>query len=56
MLYTINMGHYKESSQEKEESNNDEKPFNCTGCGSSLGKYDEKCPNCERLNPNYVLR
>jgi len=34
----------------------DEKQFKCSGCGTLLGKYDEKCPNCERLNPNYVLR
>ena len=35
---------------------NEEKPFVCTGCKTPLGKYDEKCPHCERLNPNYVLR
>lgn len=46
----------KESSTENKESKNDEKLFNCTGCGSPLDKYDESCPNCERLNPNYVLR
>ncbi len=50
------MDYSKESSTEKEESKNDEQSFSCTGCGSSLGKYDKRCPNCERLNPNYVLR
>jgi len=52
----LDMEHNKEESTEKKESKNDEKPFNCTGCGSPLGKYDESCTNCERLNPNYVLR
>ncbi len=52
----FNMEHNKESSTEKKESKNDEKPFVCTGCGCPLGKYDETCINCERLNPNYVLR
>jgi rubrerythrin len=50
------MENNKEASTEKKESNNNETPFNCTGCGSPLGKFDENCPNCERLNPNYVLR
>ena len=50
------MEYNEESSTKKKESKDDEKPFNCTGCGSSLGKYDESCPNCERSNPNYVLR
>jgi hypothetical protein len=35
---------------------NKEKPFQCSGCKAPLDKYDEKCPNCERLNPNYYLR
>lgn len=34
----------------------EDKPYKCTGCKTPLGKYDEKCPYCERLNPNYVLR
>ncbi|MCK5409852.1 MAG: hypothetical protein KAJ30_06265 [Candidatus Heimdallarchaeota archaeon] len=50
------MEYNKESSTEKKESKNYEKQFNCTGCGSPLGKYDETCINCERINPNYVLR
>lgn len=36
-------------------SRKDKKKFKCSGCGTSLGKYDEKCSNCERLNPNYIL-
>ena len=50
------MEYNRESSKKKKESKNGDKLFNCTGCGSPLGKYDEHCPNCERLNPNYVLR
>ena len=34
----------------------DEKPFSCSGCGKPLGKLDEYCSNCERINPNYILR
>lgn len=33
-----------------------EKPFKCSGCSTPLDRYDEKCPNCERLNPNYFLK
>ncbi len=42
-------------SRKNEFSKKDEKQFRCSGCGALLGKYDEKCPNCERLNPNYIL-
>ena len=44
------------TSRKDEISRKNEKQFKCSGCGTSLGKYDEKCPNCERLNPNYALR
>ena len=30
--------------------------FKCSGCGLPMSKYDEKCPNCERLNPDYIYR
>ena len=50
------MEYGKDKVPEKEASENDDKPFNCTGCGFPMGKFDEKCTNCERLNPNYVLR
>ena len=33
-----------------------EKPFKCSGCKTPLDKFEERCPNCERLNPNYYLR
>ena len=38
------------------EDEKEEKPFRCSGCGTPLGKLDETCPNCERTNPNYILR
>ena len=33
----------------------EEKPFKCSGCGTPLDKTDEICPNCERINPHYIL-
>ena len=42
-------------SNKKEISKKEEKQFKCSGCGTPLGKFDERCPNCERLNPNYIL-
>ncbi|MBY9000285.1 MAG: hypothetical protein KGD64_05180 [Candidatus Heimdallarchaeota archaeon] len=50
------MKEHDSSTYKEEKAKNEEKPFTCTGCGFPLGKYDEKCPNCERLNPNYILR
>ncbi|MHA1668797.1 MAG: hypothetical protein ACTSUR_09075 [Candidatus Heimdallarchaeaceae archaeon] len=43
---------FEEETKEKKE----EKPYLCTGCNTPLGKYDEKCPKCERTNPHYILR
>ncbi len=34
----------------------EEKLLKCTGCGTVLTKLDKNCPNCERLNPNYIYR
>ena len=49
--------HNNETSYNKNDQNkNKEKIFKCSGCGNLMSKYDEKCPNCERLNPNYILR
>jgi len=39
----------------KEEKRNEE-TYYCTGCGTKLTKYDERCPNCERKNPHYIYR
>jgi hypothetical protein len=47
---------FRDKDSEKFEKNKkEEKPFNCTGCETPLGKYDETCPNCERKNPKYLI-
>ncbi|MHA1302828.1 MAG: hypothetical protein ACTSQE_03545 [Candidatus Heimdallarchaeaceae archaeon] len=37
-------------------TNNLDKTFKCTGCNTPLSIYDERCPNCERLNPHYIYK
>ena len=39
-----------------DQKGNAEKKFKCSGCGTPMSKYDEKCPNCERFNPDYIYR
>ena len=39
-----------------ENKEEEEKLFSCSGCGTPLGKMDETCPNCERINPDYIYR
>ncbi len=43
---------YNENDQRKDAK----KIFKCSGCGTSMSKYDEKCSNCERSNPDYIYR
>ncbi|MEE9410609.1 MAG: hypothetical protein V3V41_06750 [Candidatus Heimdallarchaeota archaeon] len=40
----------------KKENKKDEKIFKCSGCRELMSKYDEKCLNCERLNPDYIYK
>ena len=44
------------NSKPKESNMSNEKPYRCSGCGTPLGKYEEKCSKCERINPNYILK
>lgn len=46
-----NSSYYKNDLDKKKE-----KDFKCSGCGLTMNNYDEKCPNCERLNPDYIYR
>ncbi|MCE7742114.1 MAG: hypothetical protein GOP50_06615 [Candidatus Heimdallarchaeota archaeon] len=46
----------QETPQPKNEEEEEEKLFRCSGCGTPLGRLDETCPHCERINPHYLLR
>ena len=50
------MSEYFSDVDSPNDTKDEDKPFQCSGCKTALGKYDEKCPNCERLNPHYCLR
>lgn len=44
------------SDNKNDQNKKKEIDFKCSGCGSPMSKYDEKCPNCERFNPDYIYR
>ena len=46
----------KKNESEGKYSSNHEEVYYCTGCGTKLTKYDERCPNCERKNPHYIYK
>ena len=46
---------FGEQKMPKSKSEKEDKPFKCSGCGTPLSKFDETCPNCERINPHYIL-